>query len=179
MVADVLELASREGLPDPDWRSTGAAKTLPARATLTGAARSPRVMIFFSPGVKFVVETPGDPPTWLEPTVYALCSLLELEAGWDSYGGQPINPNCVKASLELASTVLRDDSPNPSVVPTSRGGIQLEWHTGGVDLEVEIVSPSRIIGFFEDQRAGTKWEKDLTHDLRPLVEAVATLSRQP
>lgn len=179
MTADVLEPETSERLTDSEWRSIDATTTFPARATLTGAARSPRVMRFPFPGGEIVVETDGDPPAWLEPTIYALCSLLKLEDGWDSYEGQSINPNCVKASLELASTVLRDDSPNPSVVPTSRGGIQLEWHTGGVDLEVEFVSPSRLIGFFEDQRTGTKWEKDLTFDLRPLIEAVATLSRQP
>ncbi len=34
------------------------------------------------------------------------------------------------------------DDPVPSVVPTARGGILLEWHEGGIDLEVDIRSPS-------------------------------------
>ena len=118
------------------------------------------------------------PPTWVEPTMKSFGELLELDADWDSHGGNRIDPNCVKAALELAWTVMREDSPSPSVVPTSRGGVQLEWHTGEVDLEIEFVSPTRVYGYFEDHRERTAWELDLTSDLGPLIKAIATLSRQ-
>ncbi len=179
MGASVLESGPRAGLTDTDWRSIGATTTLPPRATLTDPARARRVMRFpFSRG-EFVVESPGELPAWVAPTVDALGSLLELDAEWDSYGGHAVDPNCVRAALKLAFDVLQDDSPSPSVVPTSQGGVQLEWHTSGVDLEIEVVSPTRLYGYFEDQRARATWEKDLTFDRGPLVEAIASLSRQP
>ena len=37
----------------------------------------------------------------------------------------------------------------PSVVTTNRG-IQFEWHAGGIDLEIEVVSPSWIEMTFSD-----------------------------
>jgi hypothetical protein len=84
----------------------------------------------------------------------------------------------VAQALELVFKTLRDDSPAPSVVPTSSGGLQLEWHTGGIDLEVEFVSTSRIWGLFEDRVTGEKWEKDLTFDSQPLMKVISTLSER-
>lgn len=178
MTTALRDPLTRLGLTDEDWRSTDATTTLPPQATLTEAVRRGRVMRFPFPGGTFVVELPAHPAAWMTPTVSALGALLKLDAGWDSYGANPIDPNCVKAALELVCTVLRDDSPIPSVVPTSRGAVQFEWHIKGVDLEVEFISSTRVHGYFEDQREGTTWELDLTSDLRPLIEAIATLSRQ-
>lgn len=61
----------------------------------------------------------------------ALDRLSALEPGWDSYKGKPIT----KAALDAARAIL---STPGYPVPTSDGGIQIEWHCGGVDLENSI-----------------------------------------
>ncbi len=125
-----------------------------------------------------MVEIVGDPPAWVEPTVQSLGMLLQLGPNWDSYGGSPIAPRCVAAALDLVFGALPYDTPVPSVVPTSGGGLQLEWHTRGAELEVEFLSATRVRGLFEDATSGRRWEKDLSFDLRPLVEAISTLSQR-
>ncbi|HEY3241769.1 MAG TPA: hypothetical protein VGM03_00330 [Phycisphaerae bacterium] len=74
--------------------------------------------------------------------------------------------------------VLPDDAPAPAVVPTSRGGLQLEWHTRGIDLEIEFETPHRLRGYFHDHQTHTSWEKDLSADHSALLEAIAILSQR-
>src|SRR3990172_73841 len=109
MTTALREPVTRQGLTDEDWRSSDATTTLPPEARLTEAAMPCHVMRFpFSRG-EIVVELPGQPPEWFEPTANALVGLLDLDPGWDSYGGNAIDPDCVRAAIELASTVMRDD----------------------------------------------------------------------
>lgn len=56
--------------------------------------------------------------------------LADLKANWDSYGA----PALSSAALKVARTML----DAPQVVPTPGGGIQLEWHQDGLDIEIVI-----------------------------------------
>jgi len=47
---------------------------------------------------------------------------------------------------------LGPTTPPPIIVPTVRGGIQLEWHTKGIDIEVYVDSRDSVSFFAE--RAG-------------------------
>jgi hypothetical protein len=107
-----------------------------------------------------VVQLEDDPPSWVGPTVKALGQLLRLSSGWDSYGACPINPYCVAQAIRLARDIMHQRTPAPTVVPTTSGGVQLEWHTRGVDLEIEVESPSRISVSFQDHRTGESWDAD-------------------
>lgn len=66
-----------------------------------------------------------------------LDALLLLEAGWDGYGGEPINPACVAAARALLRDPLFAANP-PRVVATSGGGVQLEWATRGYTRSLEL-----------------------------------------
>ena len=113
-------------------------------------------------------------PEWLSPTVEKLSALLALPSNWDSYGARSVDPQIALAALKLLGHVMRIDSPPPSVVPTSVGGIQFEWHMRGVDLEVAVVSTHDFKVSYED--VSESWEKELSTDLSPLSNAIARLS---
>jgi hypothetical protein len=51
---------------------------------------------------------------------------LPTEDGWDSYGGKP------------TTEAARRTAENLTIVPTSTGGVQIELHAGGMDVEIEI-----------------------------------------
>jgi len=114
----------------------------------------------------------------LRPTVQALIELLDLPENWDSYGARPISEETAFFALQLLDETMRADTPAPVVVPTNCGGVQLEWHTHGIDLEIEIQSPGRIYVSYEDQRLGKEWEAELTSDLTRLSDALSELSRR-
>ena len=176
MVVSTAEPRVRNRLTEQDWHVSNTTSALPYRATLTGTRPGRRVDRFAFEGGELVIVVEGDPPLWLEPTVRSLGELLQLKPNWDSYGAQPVDSHCVAAALQLALDTLRDNTPAPSVVPTSRGGLQLEWHTRGLDLEVEFLSATRICGLFEDRVGNEGWEEDLTFDRGPLVRAISVLS---
>lgn len=167
----------RQGLTDGDLR-VGTGSTATGRTPmLSGILDGSHEMRFLSAAGELVLVVDPDPPNWLVPTAQGIVDLLDLSPNWDSYGGRPINPDFAVAALSLAFEVLRDDSPTPSVVPTSSGGIQLEWHQNSIDLEIELISPTKFIGFFKNRTTEATWEQDVSFDLRPLIDAVAALSR--
>ena len=176
MFAETVERHAPERLTDMDWRPSGTTTTLPTQATLWSGVKSYRVLRYPFSGGEFVVTIAGSPPSWVWPTIEGLGGLLSLPANWDTYGASRTDPRYIHAALRLISDTLRDNTPAPSVVPTGRGGVQLEWHTRGIDLEVEFVTPSRLRVSYEDQHTGQAWESDLTRDLKPLTDAIATLS---
>ncbi len=90
-------------------------------------------------------------PAWLGPTIQAFTDLLQLPRNWDGYGAVQVREPIVRKALLMLVGVMEDDAPAPSVVPLSDGGIQVEWHRRGRNLEIEfpaIESPSFY--YYED-----------------------------
>jgi hypothetical protein len=44
-------------------------------------------------------------------------------------------------ALIVLNDVMRTHTPIPQVVPSGTGGVQLEWHQKGIDLELYIAAP--------------------------------------
>jgi hypothetical protein len=94
-------------------------------------------------------------PDWLPDTVGERRALLELKDNWNSYGARSVRPEIVLSAIRLLEGIVQADTPEPVVVPTVRGGVQLEWHRLGADLEIEIDAPGRfqiLFGMPEETR---------------------------
>jgi len=89
---------------------------------------------------------------WLNQTVRELIRLLWLPKDWNSDNPQPINPRAIEKMLALLLALLEPDSPPPVVVPTARGGIQVEWHQNRIDLEIEAFNSSKLEYYFSDSK---------------------------
>ena len=63
--------------------------------------------------------------------------LRELKPGWDSYDAKPIDPRCIEKAFEF----WRETRGPWTVVPCADGGVQLERHSDGLDIEIR-VSPA-------------------------------------
>ena len=81
-----------------------------------------------------------------------LSILTALLPGWGSRGSQPVSPAAVDRARELISS-LPEGTPEPRVAPMSSGGVQLEWHQCGIDLEAE-VGPEGLVSVSCD---GGRW----------------------
>ena len=104
----------------------------------------------------FVFDQEPDP--WFMPLLDRICELGLLPLNWDSYGARPIDPGTAIFTVKLLLGILSESAPFPSVVPTIHGGIQLEWHEGGVDLEIDIRSPSSVDMSIEDGEHDEEFE---------------------
>jgi hypothetical protein len=62
----------------------------------------------------------------------AILDCTRLKPGWDSYDGAPTS----EAAAVAAQRFLDAVGTPPHVAPRSDGGIQLEWHVAGFDIEV-------------------------------------------
>ena len=91
---------------------------------------------------KILLEsTPGN---WLLPVLEKICDLGTLPPNWNSYRARPIRIEAAAASISILLTLLKPTDPTPSIVPTSGGGILIEWHENGIDLEIDVHSLSHV-----------------------------------
>lgn len=88
-------------------------------------------------------------------TVQTLIELLELPGGWNSYKATPIRKENVSVAVDLLGRLMHRGTPTPDVVPRVRGGVQLEWHTRGINLEITIDSPQEV-SLFAEYTAGNR-----------------------
>jgi hypothetical protein len=76
-------------------------------------------------------------PPWIRSVVdridYLLSTLVE---GWDAEGGLPLDFDTAMECVSFLLQMALHETPAPQIVPTSLGGLQLEWHTAGSDLEI-------------------------------------------
>jgi hypothetical protein len=113
---------------------------------------------------------------WLGQVLEGVLNVLDLEENWDGYGGRPVRPAAVRAALDLLKGEMRYRSAPPAVVPTSSGGIQLEWHERGIDFEIEVDPDGGVTMVYEDDERGIDWEGTLAEGRPFLRRAITTLT---
>jgi hypothetical protein len=64
--------------------------------------------------------------------------LRDLKKGWDSYGAPPIEEGCIQKAYELWRCLPGEWV----VVPYPDGGVQLDQHRDGFDIEIVVSSYS-------------------------------------
>jgi hypothetical protein len=78
--------------------------------------------------------------------IAAIDHLKELQPGWDSYDGAPVDlatREHAKTFVAKASRVLGNAFWAPKIGPTADGGVTLLWRKPGVPTKVEVrFSPS-------------------------------------
>jgi hypothetical protein len=98
-----------------------------------------RTRTYYSRGQEYTVvwQDYGQPlPPWFDPLMQGFVDLLTLPSNWNSYGADTIDPKVVFDAMTFINRLLGPSTPAPRVVPLSSGGLQLEWHRQGVDLEL-------------------------------------------
>lgn len=111
---------------------------------------------------------------WAQSVEAQISRLLELPANWDSYGASAIRLDAVDTLIKVLRDVMSETTPAPTIVPVADGHLQAEWHTRGVDLEVEVIDPLRIDVCYSGPDG--EWNESLSVDLGRLTRAIDQLS---
>jgi hypothetical protein len=156
--------------PEPPGHASSNAAIAPA------ALR--RLVLRSATGEDLVVDVPGPLPAWSMPVLRSLQELLGLPAGWDSYAARPLSPEAAMAALRLLLRVMHANTPPPAVVPLSCGGVQLEWHRGGMDIELTVPVTGPVEVWCEDLQAGTEREFSLGQHVDELVGLLCEMTRR-
>ena len=118
------------------------------------------------------------PPSWLHSVKAQIEECATFKAGWDSYAAKPISSVACAAAYRIVRELAGRETPVPSVVPTSDGYLQFEWHTNDVDLEIRVLSTTRIEVSFEDARNELPPMEDaeFRYDFRAVKKAIDLLA---
>lgn len=113
--------------------------------------------------VSLSVEQPA--ANWLRSAITRIEDLTALAAGWDGYEASAIDAGVALQAVRFLLDHAYPAVPQPAIVPLADGGIQIEWHQGGIDLEIS----------FSDQESGVFVEDHHTSliEERPVSEASA------
>ena len=84
---------------------------------------------------------------WFLPIKAQLQKFLVFEENWNGYGESSIHEEAVNQAIAVLDKIVSETTPKPDIVPTSRGGIQIEWVSTDFEIEVEILptGPAQII----------------------------------
>lgn len=123
--------------------------------------------------VSFRLTSPAAP--WLRESVARVQRLTALRPGWDSYEAVPVRASTATMAVQfLLDHAYRELAP-PAVVPLSDGGIQLEWHRGGLDLEIAFSEFEPGV-YMEDVSNGQSEEASLEEASSYVVRYLARLA---
>jgi len=93
-------------------------------------------------------------PEWVKLTVQRLQAVADLPSGWSGLMGRPIEVQLMPIAFQVVQELIpRDAAWVPQIIPTVEGGVQLEWHRDGFDLEIEISCTGEIYADYEDESA--------------------------
>jgi hypothetical protein len=140
-------------LPDTQYSLAGAA--ILSQAAVEQPTGSPRRI-----SIRRLERTGSWPQSFVKSTE-AVVELLKLPAGWNSYAAKVIAPQNAVQAIRFLADFVGPDTPQPAVVPRVQGGIQIEWHTMDIDIEVYIDAPGKIRWFAERAQAGETIEGPL------------------
>lgn len=123
--------------------------------------------------VVLVFQGKGLKPNWVEEVAPKLRELISLPENWDSYGAKPINPNAAESALKLLSSIMATYAvATPALIPRNRGGLQLEWNSSRLDLEIKIDADGTCRAYCQDYESDQESVFAIAHDysnLQPLV----------
>ena len=116
-------------------------------------------------------------PIWLPSVQSQLEILTALPQGWDAMGSPPVRADIGEFAINyLLPKIMNDITPAPSLVPVSGGGLQIEWHQNGMDIELFISGRFETEFYFSDLETGEVIEHELVADFSALEQFINRLN---
>jgi hypothetical protein len=90
--------------------------------------------------IDLVGISPSERPRWVGHAENEFTSLLALDPGWDGHRAKPVSRRALDAATAVMFSVLGLSNHHllPQIFPLPGGGVQLEWHVGDNDVEIEV-----------------------------------------
>jgi len=114
---------------------------------------------------------------WQREAERRLVQLIRLRPGWDGHQGKPANLTIAEYAYILLEALLsRHNIPLPTISPLSYGGLMLEWHRKGWDIEIEIDAPGSLQVYTRELSSGVEDEVRLGRRLDRLRDIVGKVA---
>jgi hypothetical protein len=129
---------------DFSWESNAAAISAPSRES---------ALVYQLDRYRAKPEQRGVVSHWQATVLSKLLQLADLPPNWDGYDAKSLRHDTALFAMLILENIMQADTPIPTLVPTSTGGLQLEWHEHDIDLEINVKEPNRCEYWFEDLRS--------------------------
>jgi hypothetical protein len=114
---------------------------------------------------------------WRPVAETRLAKLSTYSVGWDGYQSEPPRRTVIEFARSVLDSTMQPTTATPAIVPLNGGGLQLEWHIGGLDIELAIYRPNEAeltVSYSDgrepiEERALTSNFADLAHALKELA----------
>lgn len=113
-------------------------------------------------------------PEWLASVHRELHDLTKIPRDWDTYDGVAVTDSAFEGAASFIATVSNPTTHQPSVVPTSEGGVQVEWHTGGYDVEAYFPPFGPATFFARNELTGWEFEGAIDSARKATIAAIVT-----
>jgi len=117
------------------------------------------------PDVYKVVAPDASP--WYRAALDRLSALTELAVGWNGYEALEVKGDMAIDAAAFLTKVAFPGIAAPSITPLADGGVQVEWHRGGLDIEVAFSDEEPGIYIVDRQDGEAEY---------PLAEAVSAIA---
>lgn len=84
---------------------------------------------------------------WLDDVAARIIRLSALAPGWDGHRARSIDRETLLQTWRFIERIAEVVAIPPSVVPTVSGGVALEWHRDGLDLEIEFSGGAPTVSY--------------------------------
>ncbi len=91
--------------------------------------------------------TGGRRMPWLDQVAQQITHLSTLAPGWDGHRARTIDHRTLLNAWSFLEQVAEIVTTAPSLVPTVSGGVAVEWHRNGVDLEIEFGGREVLVSY--------------------------------
>lgn len=114
-------------------------------------------------------------PTWIAPVSERLQAILSLPAAWDGHEAKRPDTWHAAEAFGFMRRLMVEATALPSIVPLADGGVQIEWHRGGLDVEATFTAgPDRGL-YFADLSTGYEFEGPVDAGIGVLRELIVRL----
>jgi hypothetical protein len=134
-------------------------------------------------GPQYMVEIRLRPdsivPRWLESVARQAAAVAQLSPNWDTYGAPPPSVEAVLTALTILSEYMPPFGPVPDLVPTSSGGVDVDWEESWGELSISI-GPGRAPSvYFSTPNGDVEWERPLADASAHVRETLSAHQRGP
>ncbi len=113
---------------------------------------------------------------WRDAVVSRLNELVSLKRGWDGYMAEPVTFENANFALRMLEASCGVEAPVPQIVPGVAGDLQVEWHIGHTDVELDILGPNDVHAWICGEHTGPDGQEvKLTNDFTIVAKWIREL----
>lgn len=105
----------------------------------------------------------------LMKAIQTLSHLRQLEPRWDGRSAEMLTDDACETAVRLLASLAIPAPPTAQLVPLTDGGVQLEWHAGGINVEIEVDPIGEVHAFISAPDGSVVLNRELPPSLMPLI----------